>query len=91
MDLEKGVIPLIKDYEALESTLREVSRLLEQRRAGDLHVLRRLKIVPVLIEICKRINTCRKTEFKHIGKVLTQVISILAVFCGLRENRNYML
>ena len=55
MDLERQVIPIIKDYEVLESTLKDIIKLLELRKQGDLHVMRKLKFIPILIEICKRI------------------------------------
>jgi hypothetical protein len=91
MDLERQVIPIIKDYDALEQTLKEIIKILDLRKQGDLHVMRKLKFIPILIEICKRISVCHKNEFKHLGKVLDYVINIINVFCGLRENRNYML
>mmetsp|Transcript_9759 Transcript_9759/g.9537 ORF Transcript_9759/g.9537 Transcript_9759/m.9537 type:complete len:122 (+) Transcript_9759:1216-1581(+) len=91
MDLEKQVIPIIKDYEALECTLKEIIKLIEMKKHADLHVMRKLKFIPVLIEICKRIQICHKNEFKYLGKVLEFVIKIINLFCSLRENRNYML
>ena len=53
--------------------------------------MRKLKFIPILIEICKRILVCHKNEFKHLGRMLEYVIKIVNIFCGLRENRNYML
>jgi predicted DNA-binding ArsR family transcriptional regulator len=91
IDLEKQVIPIIKDYEALENTLKEIIKLMEMRKQADLHVVRKLKFVPILIEICKRISVCHRNEFKHLGRILEYVIKIINLFCGLRENRNYML
>ena len=91
IDLEKQVIPIINNYEILENTLKEVIKILDMRKQADLHLLRRLKYMPILIEICKRIQVCHKNEFKHIGKMLDFVIKIIETFCGLRENRNYML
>jgi hypothetical protein len=61
------------------------------RKQADLHLMRKLKFIPILIEICKRISVCHKNEFKHLGRVLEFVIKIIMTFCGLRENRNYML
>lgn len=61
------------------------------RKQADLHLMRKLKYMPILIEICKRISVCHKNEFKHLGRALEYVIKIINIFCGLRENRNYML
>jgi hypothetical protein len=61
------------------------------RKNVYLKVMRKLKYIPIKIEICKRISVCHKNEFKHIGRVLEYVIKIINIFCGLRENRNYML
>jgi hypothetical protein len=91
IDLEKQVIPIIKDYEALENTLKEIIKILDMRKQADLHLMRKLKYIPILIEICKRISVCHKNEFKHLGRALEFVIKIINIFCGLRENRNYML
>jgi len=67
-ELEKQVIPVIKDYENLENTLKEIIKLLELRQSADLHVIRKLKFIPCLIEVCKRISVCPKHELKHLGK-----------------------
>jgi hypothetical protein len=91
IDLEKHVIPVIKDYEALDVTLKELIKLLDMRKQADLHVMRKLKYIPILMEICKRISVCHKNELKFLGKALEYVIKIISIFCNLRENRNYML
>lgn len=91
IELEKQVIPIIKDYDALESSLKEIIKILDMRKQADLHLMRKLKFIPILIEICKRISVCHKNEFKHLGRVLEFVIKIINTLCGLRENRNYML
>jgi hypothetical protein len=91
IDLEKQVIPIINNYEVLENTLKEIIKILDMRKTADLHLMRKLKYIPILIEICKRISVCHKNEFKHLGRVLEYVIKIIDIFCGLRENRNYML
>ncbi|CDW90779.1 UNKNOWN [Stylonychia lemnae] len=91
IDLEKQVIPIINNYEALENTLKEIIKILDLRKQPDLHLMRKLKYIPILIEICKRISVCHKNEFKYLGKMLDYVIKIINIFCGLRENRNYML
>jgi len=54
-------------------------------------MFRKLRFIPTLVDICKRILICPKQEFKHLGKVIEQSIKIISLFCSLRENRNYML
>lgn len=75
----------------MENTLKEIIKILDKRKQADLHLMRKLKFIPILIEICKRISVCHKNELKLLGRLLDYVIKIISVFCGLRENRNYML
>jgi hypothetical protein len=91
INLEKQVIPIIKDYDQLELTLKEIIKILDMRKQADLHFMRKLKFIPILIDICKRIQVTHRNEYKHLGKALDYVIKIINVLCGLRENRNYML
>lgn len=55
INLEKQVIPIIKDYDQLELTLKEIIKILDMRKQADLHFMRKLKFIPILIDICKRI------------------------------------
>jgi len=82
---------VIRDYEALEANLKEILKLLSVKNQGDLMLFRKLRYIPTLVEICKRILICPKQEFKHLGKVIELSIKIIQIFCTLRENRNYML
>jgi len=91
MELEKTVIPMINNYETVEAILADVQKVLAKRNLADLHLMRKLKFIPVLVEICKRISVCPKNEIKMLGKVLSPIIKIVMTFCTLRENRNYML
>ena len=54
-------------------------------------LFRKLKFIPTLVDICKRILICPRQEFRHLGKAIELSIRIIAIFCSLRENRNYML
>lgn len=54
-------------------------------------LFRKLKFIPTLVDICKRILICHRQEFKHLGKAIELSIKILSIFCTARENRNYML
>jgi len=53
--------------------------------------MRKLKFIPTLIEICKRVQVCHKNEFKPLTKLLGTVVKIIYIFSGIRENRNYMI
>ena len=54
-------------------------------------LFRKLKFIPTLVDICKRILIIPKQEFKQLGKVIEMSVKIISLFCTLRENRNYML
>ena len=84
------MFPDIK-FEAVETSLNDVLKVLELRGAGDLHLMRKLKFVPYMVDICKRITTCPKAKLGSLAKVISIVIKILSKFCTLRENRNYMI
>lgn len=60
IELEKSVFPTIKNYDTVEAILNDVIRVLEKHGAGDLHLMRKLKFIPNLIDICKRISLCPK-------------------------------
>lgn len=91
LDLEKQVNPVIRDYDALEQSLKEILKLVQYKNQGDLMLFRKLRFIPTLVDICKRINICPKQEFRHLGRAIEITIKIIAIFCSQRENRNYML
>lgn len=64
MELEKSIYPVIQNYEVLEAILNDIIKVLEKQQSADLHLMRKLKFMPVLIEICKRVSTCEKREIK---------------------------
>ena len=90
MELEKSIFPLIHNYEVLEAILTDIIKVMDKKQQGDLHLMRKLKFMPLLIEICKRVSTCEKREIKLLGKLLSSVIKIILTFSSVRENRNYM-
>lgn len=91
IELEKQILPQIKDYNSLENSLKDSIKLLEQRREADLHIMRQLKFVPLLMEICKKLSTCHRNEINEILKILDFSSNLLSLFCGLVDNRSYML
>ena len=54
-------------------------------------LFRKLKFIPTLVDICKRILIAHRQEFKALGKAIDLSIRIISIFCTQRENRNYML
>ena len=79
-------------FDTVEAILNDVLKVLEKRGAGDLHLMRKLKFVPIMVDsICKRISTCPKGKLSNLAKVISLCIKILAKFCSIRENRNYMI
>ena len=91
MELEKSVFPMIQNYEVVEAILNDIIKVMEQRSQADLHLMRKLKFIPTLIDICKRVSLCNKNQIKSLGKLLSLVIKIVNSICSNRENRNYML
>ena len=53
--MEKQVNPVIRDYDTLESNLKEIHKLMQIKNQGDLMLFRKLKFIPTLVDICKRI------------------------------------
>ena len=85
------MFPTIKNYETVEAVLNDVLKVLEKRGVGDLHLMRKLKFMPILTDICKRISVCPRGELKHLAQVIGLSIMIINKICSKRENRNYML
>jgi hypothetical protein len=89
-DIEKQVFPNIKDYDQLETNLKEMIKILEQKKQNDLHIMRQLKIINCLVEVLKKPAVCHKSEIKNLGKIIELVVKILMYFSSSLENRNYM-
>lgn len=52
-------------------------KVIKTKNQGDLMLMRKLKFIPTLVDICKRINICPKSEFKYMGKVIEMSIKII--------------
>ena len=61
------------------------------RKSADLHLMRKLKIIHLMTEICKKLSHCHKNEIKHLARMIEYSVKIINIFCSLKENRNYML
>jgi len=91
LDLEKQVNPHIKDYDLVENTMKEILKIIDQHIDADLQLLRHMRCIHLLVEICKRVFCCPKGELKSLGKIIEMVMKILSGFTTLRENRIYLL
>lgn len=91
IELENKVISTITDYDSLASKLNSLITIVARKRQEEQHLLRKLKIIPWVIEICKKISVCPKNELKDLVRLIELAIQILQVFVTTRENRDYML
>lgn len=89
-DIEKNSLPVIKDYESLENSIKDLIKILEQKKQNDLHIMRGLKVIHCFVEILRRPAVCHKSEIKNLGKIIELVVKVLMYFSTLIENRNYM-
>jgi len=61
MELEKSVYPIIQNYQVVEDILIDVLKVLDKKGPADLHLMRKLKFIPILVELCKRMSLSTKT------------------------------
>ena len=52
IQLQKQLNPSQIDFESLDVLLKDIIKVMEMRTQGDLHVFRKLKFIPLLIDIC---------------------------------------
>ena len=90
-EIEKQLFPNIKDYDAIESMLKELIKILDQKKQNDLNILRQTRVIYSLVEVLKKPASCHKSEMKSLGKVLELILKILNSFSSLLENKNYMI
>ena len=91
LELDKQVATQIKDYDIVDNILKDILKLLDNQKEADLHIMRQLKFIPILMEVCKRVSVCHKNEQDALLRALDSAIKILAKFCGLIDNRTYMI
>jgi len=91
LELDKQVATQIKDYDIVDNILKDIIKLLDNQKEADLHIMRQLKFIPILMEVCKRVSVCHKNEQDALLRALDSAIKILAKFCGLIDNRTYMI
>ena len=91
MELENKVMPTISDYAQLESKLNSLIAILVRKRQEELHLLRKLKIIPWVAEIWKKISVCPRNEIKDLVRSIELAMQILFIFVSIRENKDYML
>ena len=90
-EIEKQIFPNIKDYDSLESSLKELIKILDQKKQNDLNILRQTRVIYSLVEVLKKPASCHKSEMKSLGKILQLILKILYSFSSLLENKNYMI
>ena len=90
-ELDRQVTPQIKDYDLVDNTLKDILKILDGQREADLHIMRQLKFIPVLIEISKRTTVCHKNDINNLLRILESVIKIISKFSGLLDNRTYII
>jgi hypothetical protein len=90
-DLEKMISTNSKEFESMDSNLKELFKIVDQKKQSDLHLLRQSKIIHYIFELMRKPPLCHKSEIKALGKVLEVGIKVLMLFTTLRENRNYII
>ena len=90
-EIEKQLFPNIKDYDSIESMLKELIKILDQKKQNDLNILRQTRVIYSLVEVLKKPASCHKSEMKSLGKILELILKILNSFSSLLENKNYMI
>ena len=90
-EIEKQIFPTIKDYDSLENSLKELIKILDQKKQNDLNILRQTRVIYSLVEVLKKPASCHKSEMKSLGKILQLILKILYSFSSLLENKNYMI
>ena len=76
-EIEKQIFPIIKDYDTIESLLKELIKILDQKKQNDLNILRQTRVIYSLVEVLKKPASCHKSEMKSLGKILQKKIKIL--------------
>lgn len=70
IEMEKHVNSQLHNLQQLESTLRELGRVVEQRQDNDLQVLRQTRFIPSLMEFFKRVISSHRNQYKESHRVL---------------------
>ena len=91
MELEKIISPTISSYSELENKLNSLISIISRKRQEELNLLRKIKIIPWVSEICKKISLCPRNEIKDLVRSIELAMQILVIFVTTRENRDYML
>ena len=91
VDMEKSISNQFKDFKIIETTLKDVQKILASNNENDLHILRTNKFISYLIEVTKSVNVCHKNDLGPFVKLLDNVVQLIYVVCSVKENRTYML
>ncbi|KRX04677.1 hypothetical protein PPERSA_09469 [Pseudocohnilembus persalinus] len=91
LDLEKLCNQQMTNYELMENCFKELIKVLDQRKEADLHVLRQVRFIPILIDIFKKVTIIQKNEINDFVKILEISCIVLQIFCGQIDNRTYLI
>ena len=92
IDLEKNLGQQSAiNYSNIEKLLTKLLNIIQHRNMADLHLIRKLKVIPCITEICKQISLCPKSKILELRRCIERSTQIFRVFITVRENRDYML
>jgi hypothetical protein len=70
IELERQASSQVHNYAQMEATVREISKILDQRNVNDLNVLRQSKFIPSVMEFCKRMLSSYKNQYRDAMRVV---------------------
>lgn len=91
VELDKALASSIVNYQTIEKSLDQLINLTSNKEKPDLHLMRKLRLIPCCTEICKQINLCQKNQILDLRKAIEKAIHIFRTFVKIRENREYLL
>lgn len=70
IELDRQTSSQVHNYSQIELIVREIGKILEQRKDNDLQVLRQSKFIPSVMEFCKRTLSSYKNQYKEAMRVV---------------------
>lgn len=70
IELDRQANSQVHNYSQMQDIVREIGKILEQRKDSDLHVLRQSKFIPSIMELSKRVLSSYKNQYKEAMRVL---------------------
>ena len=91
IELDRHISNSVKDYKSICSLLKEFIKILEKNIENDLHVLRNIRFIHFLVEVCKSVHICPKNDLEIMVEILNSSTRLLMQLCSIKQNRIYML